>query len=62
MRVWAVAVIMLASACGQQAKQPATPATITFDGAQVTNAAARVAHGQRLTHVLGCTGCHDEGS
>ena len=30
----------------------------TFDGAQVSHAAANLTHGERLTHVLGCTGCH----
>lgn len=34
---------------------------MVFDGAMAADAAAKVAHGQRLTHVLGCTGCHDRG-
>ena len=40
-------------ACG-----PKRPAEITFDGAQAQDAAAIRAHGERLTHVLGCTSCH----
>jgi len=59
MRYWAIAALLLAG-CQQQAKPPAN-AEITFDGAEVTDAAATAAHGERLTHVLGCTGCHDKG-
>ncbi len=55
MRVWGAAILLL-GACHQQ--QLARPAELTFDGAQVTGAAALRAHGERLTHVLGCTGCH----
>jgi len=52
---------LLLAACQQQAKPPAKPAEITFDGAEVTDAAAKIAHGERLTHVLGCTSCHNKG-
>jgi cytochrome c553 len=58
MRVCGIAIVLLAGACQQQAKPPAKPVEITFDGAQVSDAAALRAHGERLTHVLGCTGCH----
>lgn len=34
------------------------PTPITFDGALTSDKAALVSHGERLTHVLGCTGCH----
>lgn len=47
-----------AAACQQQAKQPAQPTEFTFDGAATTDKAAMIRHGERLTHVLGCTGCH----
>lgn len=49
-----------AAACGSQPAErqpPAAPPT-AFDGAAVTNASAQLAHGKRLTAVLGCTGCH----
>jgi cytochrome c553 len=49
---------VLAAACQQQTKPPAKPAEIAFDGSQVTNASAKLAHGERLSWVLGCRGCH----
>lgn len=59
-----VLVVLLAgaAACGspetaQQAAPLELPPT-AFDGALVTNAAARIAHGERITYVLGCKGCH----
>ena len=55
MRHWGAAILLL-GACHQQ--QLAKPAEVTFDGAQVIDAAALRAHGERLTHVLGCAGCH----
>jgi cytochrome c553 len=61
MRGGGIAVVVLVAACQQQPKQPAKPAEITFDGGQATNATAMRAHGERLTHVLGCTGCHGKG-
>jgi len=57
MRYWVIAALLLA-ACQQQAKAPEKAAEITFDGAQVTDAAARIAHGERLSWALGCRGCH----
>lgn len=36
----------------------ATPAALTFDGAGASEPASQVAHGKRLSHILGCTGCH----
>jgi mono/diheme cytochrome c family protein len=58
MRLWGVAILVGLAGCQQQSKPLARPAEITFDGAQVSEAAAVLAHGERLTHVLGCTGCH----
>src|SRR3982750_3812519 len=61
MRIWGIAVLLLASACQQQKQQtPAKPPEITFDGALVKNAAAKVGHGERLSWTLGCRGCHTE--
>ena len=57
MRYWMCALLLLA-ACQQQAKPHARPVEITFDGALTTDRAAEIRHGERLTHVLGCTGCH----
>ena len=48
------------SACHRTAEQPAAkavPAALSFDGAS-GNTAAVLAHGERLSHVLGCRGCH----
>ena len=39
-------------ACNRQ------PTPITFDGAGTSQKAAQIRHGERLTLVLGCTGCH----
>ncbi len=58
MRTLGIAALLLAAGCQQQPKAPAKPAEITFDGAQVGDAAAKIAHGERLSHVLGCRGCH----
>ena len=58
MRRWAFGIALLAAACQQQAKAPSKPAEITFDGANAIDAADQIRHGQRLTQVLGCTGCH----
>src|SRR4051794_30061480 len=59
MRQSVVAFAIFAAACQQQtAKVPVASAEIAFDGATVADAAARRSHGERLTHVLGCTGCH----
>lgn len=53
MRTGVIALLAVLAACQQQ-----KPKEITFDGADVTDAVAKIAHGERLTHVLGCTGCH----
>lgn len=44
--------VFFASAC-HRAPQP-----VTFDGALTTDKAAILRHGERLTWVLGCRGCH----
>ena len=64
MRHWLLAVLVFAgAACGPAEKaQDATPAAAppptTFDGALVQEATAKIGHGERLTWVLGCRGCH----
>ena len=48
------------SACHSSSRDvagPAKPAALTFDGATGDAAAIR-AHGERLSHILGCRGCH----
>jgi len=51
MRKLCIAVILATAACERQ--EP-----VAFDGASARQASARIAHGKRLTDVLGCTGCH----
>ncbi len=58
MRQGFAAVTLFAAACQQQTQAPTKSAEATFDGAQVTDAAAVRAHGERLTWTLGCRGCH----
>jgi cytochrome c553 len=58
MRTRAIPFLLVATACQQQTKPSPKPVEITFDGAQATDAAAVRAHGERLTHVVGCTSCH----
>ena len=60
MRYLSAAVLLLAGACQQQSKPLQKPRETTFDGAQVTNAAAGIAHGERISWTLGCRGCHRE--
>jgi len=58
MRIWGIAAILLAAACQQQAKLPAKPAELTFEGGDYRDGIAKLAHGKRLADVLDCTGCH----
>ena len=67
MRIVMLAVAAAAlSACGEsgpKADPPtvaATPAAITYDGADATDRAAVLAHGERMSWMLGCKGCHGE--
>jgi cytochrome c553 len=60
MRGWCAAILLGASACQQQVSLSPHAAELTFDGGHATGIAALRAHGERLTHVLGCTGCHDD--
>ena len=60
MRARSIALLLAVAACSKipESHSAAKPPDISFDGAQVTDASALVAHGARLTQVLGCTGCH----
>jgi mono/diheme cytochrome c family protein len=53
MRFFAAAALLLA-ACHPQTRQ------LTFEGADAKSDAARIEHGQRLTYILDCRGCHGE--
>ena len=58
MRYFGIGFLLLAVACQQQSKLSQTPTEVAFDGAQFTNAAAIIAHGERISWALGCRGCH----
>ncbi len=63
-----VSMILLAlaalSACdrnsteSEQPSVPPTPAAITYDGADYKTDAEKLAHGERMSFMLGCKGCH----
>lgn len=53
MRTGVIALLAILAACQQH-----KPKELTFDGAEVTDAAGKVAHGKRLATVLDCSGCH----
>ena len=55
MRSWGAALLIVLAACQRQ------PRELAFDGAGATDATAVRDHGERLAHVLGCTGCHGKG-
>jgi cytochrome c553 len=60
MRTLFIVLALLAPACSKapekaHAAQAPEP---TFDGALETKVSAEVSHGERLSHVLGCRGCH----
>lgn len=50
--------------CDQAERKPpkveAKPAMLAFDGASATDPAARVKHGERLSKILSCKGCHGD--
>lgn len=54
------ALLAVVAACNNGAPPPDSFA-VSFDGAKDSNAAAQLAHGERLTWVLGCQGCHGKG-
>ena len=58
-----IAATALVAGCGDERSSApptiaATSAAVTFDGADATEPAAKAAHGERLSWVLGCRGCH----
>ena len=58
MRHSALVALLLLTGFQQQPKPAAKPAPITFDGALAGDKASMLRHGERLTWVLGCRGCH----
>jgi mono/diheme cytochrome c family protein len=62
MRGWAIGLVLLAG-CDRNAGEPqptveATPAAVSFQGADYKSDADKAAHGERLSWTLGCRGCH----
>lgn len=67
MRRSAIALLLGVAACGapksensQKAETPVVPAALTYDGANAADAAAKLKHGERMSWMLGCKGCHGE--
>lgn len=64
MRTLMIAVAALGlAACDRKPAKPeveARPALLAFDGADPTDPAARVRHGERLANILSCKGCHGD--
>lgn len=48
------------SQSGERSEMAATPAAVTYDGANATDRAAVTAHGERLSVILGCKACHGD--
>ena len=63
-RSFAILLLLLTACDGQpqtnERAVEARPAAVSFDGGDYHGEAARVAHGERLADVLGCTGCHGD--
>ena len=60
MRIIFASMLLLATACQRQF-DPAEHARPMFDGAQAAQTpAAKIAHGERISRVLGCHGCHGD--
>ena len=66
MKLWIVASLLALAACDQRGGEmtdpqaPVVPAAVSYQGADATSAADRVAHGERLSHILGCKACHGD--
>src|SRR6185295_7890294 len=58
MRYWGAAFLMTIAGCQPQAQHASKVAQLSYEGAGAPTQATKVAHGRRLTQVLGCTGCH----
>jgi cytochrome c553 len=62
MRLLVAAALLVLAGCrpNHDERKAAEPPAVTFEGARVTEASAKIAHGERLSWVLGCHGCHGE--
>jgi len=63
MRAAALAILLIGASCssGHPEEPDAAPEQqVTFQGAEHIEAAAVVAHGERIARVLGCMGCHGD--
>ncbi len=64
LKTWKSIVLSLAIgvsvSCGQSSSNQSAdrPLELTFDDANASNKVERLAHGERLSRLLGCTGCH----
>ena len=52
---------LVLAACSAAPEEPPQAPPLAFDGAAATDEAGRRKHGERLTWVLGCRGCHGDG-
>ena len=59
MRIIFASMLLLATACQRQF-DPADHRPVTFDGADAATPATLRAHGERISRVLGCHGCHGD--
>lgn len=64
MRWIALAVLCACAGCNAEDSSRASPApqvqAVAFEGAGADEPSQRLAHGERLTRVLGCRGCHSK--
>jgi mono/diheme cytochrome c family protein len=63
MRVTALLLLLVCAGCsdeGAEQQAHALRQAVAFQGAVRPGASARVTHGQRISRVLGCQGCHGE--
>jgi cytochrome c553 len=60
MRVFTLFAVAALAACSKAPQRASATVETAFDGAAVAETAARIAHGQRISYVLGCRGCHTD--
>ena len=65
MRILIIGLLLLLAACDRkvadgQPEVEAQPAALTYEGGDYQTAPAKVAHGERLSFILGCKACHGD--